>query len=176
MNTTLVRPAVAAAVLIAALAVALPELVADGGAEAEVPSPAAATTSASVHVLDERVYADGTAPYTRAATRTVPAAAPAGGALTALFAGPTPEESAAGLRFVGSGATGFRDLAISAGVARVHLVGGCAAGGSTFTVADLIAPTLKAFPTVTWVKIYGPDGSTERPTGDSDSIPECLEP
>ncbi len=58
----------------------------------------------------------------------------------------------------------------------MRLVGGCSSGGSTVTVAESIASTLKAFPTVDWVKIYSPGGTTERPTGNSDSIPECLEP
>jgi hypothetical protein len=98
------------------------------------------------------------------------------GALLRLFAGPTQAELTAGLRFVGSGATGFADLSISNQIARVRLTGGCDSRGSTFTVANLITPTLKQFSTVRWVKIYDPAGNTERPTGNSDSIPECLEP
>jgi len=73
--------------------------------------------------------------------------------------------------------TGVRDLPVAPNrVARVRLTGGCSSGGSTFTVANLISPTLKQFPTVRWVKIYDPAGTTESPTGQSDSIPECLEP
>ncbi|WP_439657916.1 hypothetical protein ACSHWB_36780 [Lentzea sp. HUAS TT2] len=62
------------------------------------------------------------------------------------------------------------------GIARVRLTGGCSSHGSTFSVADEIMPTLKQFSSVRWGKIYDPQGDTERPTGQTDSIPECLEP
>ena len=48
--------------------------------------------------------------------------------------------------------------------------------GSTVTVANEIVPTLTQFPSVDWVKIYGPGGHTEQPSGSSDAIPTCLEP
>lgn len=134
------------------------------------------TVNVKDHFVDSRRFAVGTEPYTRAVVRPVIPPATAAGALQRLFAGPTQAEKAAGLRLVNSKATGFTALSISGGVARVRLVGGCSSGGSTLTVADQIMPTLKQFSTVTWVKIYAPDGSTERPTGNSDSIPECLEP
>jgi Sporulation and spore germination len=109
-------------------------------------------------------------------SRPVPTDAPAAGALHALFAGPTQQERAAGLRLVRSGAWGFADLSIAGGVARVRLTRGCHSGGSTTTVAGEIAPTLRQFPTVDWVKILDPRGHTELPTGSVDSIPACLEP
>lgn len=108
--------------------------------------------------------------------RRVPASSPAAAVLQSLFAGPTPTERANGLRLVRSGATGFDHLSISGGVARLRLTGGCRSGGSTTTVANEIVPTLKQFPSVDWVKIFGPGGHTESPTGPSDSIPACLEP
>lgn len=111
-----------------------------------------------------------------ARSRPVPAGAPAAGALHALFAGPTPQERAAGLRLVRSRAWGFDDLSVVDGIARVRLTRGCRSGGSTITVAGEIAPTLRQFPTVDWVKILAPGGGTEQPTGDVDSIPACLEP
>ena len=98
------------------------------------------------------------------------------GALQRLFAGPTQAELSAGLLFVNSEATGFTGLTISAGIARVTLTGGCDSHGATTTVASEIMPTLKQFATVQWVKIYDPSGQTERPSGNSDSIPFCLEP
>jgi len=122
-------------------------------------------------------YAAGTMPDTRTVQRVVPARSPASAVLNHLFAGPTAAESATGLRTVLSGATDFDRLRISStGVARVRLLGGCTSGGSTFTIANLIVPTLKQFSTVHYVKIYDPSGQTEQPTGLSDSIPECLEP
>lgn len=122
-------------------------------------------------------YVAGTPPYTRTVRRVVPASTPASTVLNQLFAGPTAAERAAGLRTVRSGASDFNRLSISSTrVARVRLFGGCSSGGSTFTVANLIMPTLRQFPTVRFVKIYDPSGHTERPAGLSNSIPECLEP
>lgn len=122
-------------------------------------------------------YVAGTMPDTRKVRRVVPAWSPASAVLNQLFAGPTAAERAAGLRIVRSGATDFDHLSISStGVARVRLLGGCNSRGSTFTIANLIVPTLKQFPTVRYVKIYDPSGHTERPTGLNDSIPVCLEP
>ena len=40
----------------------------------------------------------------------------------------------------------------------------------------IVTACLRQFPTVDWVKIYGPDGSTEQSQGQVDSIPTCLEP
>jgi Sporulation and spore germination len=108
--------------------------------------------------------------------RRVPASSPAGATLQSLFAGPTPSERANGLRLVRSRATGFDQLAIAGGIARLRLTGGCASGGSTTTVASEIVPTLKQFPSVDWVKISDRNGHTETPSGSSDSIPACLEP
>jgi hypothetical protein len=131
----------------------------------------------TVRFLDAPRFNAGTPPYTRNVNRRVPSAAPATAVLHQLFAGPTSAERARGLRTVRSGATGFTRLTISGSkVARVYLKGGCNSGGSTFTVANLIRPTLKQFPSVRWVKIYDPQGRTEAPTGRRDSIPACLEP
>ena len=93
-----------------------------------------------------------------------------------LFAGPTSAESASGLRLRQSRATGFTGLSIADLVARLRLTGGCSSGGSTFSIADQIYPTLKQFATVDFVKIYDPAGQTERPSGPNDSIPFCHEP
>jgi hypothetical protein len=134
------------------------------------------TVPANVHFLDLDRFQTGVPPYTRAVTRPVVPPATARGALQRLFAGPTQEEIAQRLRFVDSDATGFANLSIVDGIARVRLTGGCSSHGSTFTIADEIFPTLKQFSSVRWVKIYDPQGRTERPTGQSDSIPECLEP
>jgi hypothetical protein len=87
-----------------------------------------------------------------------------------------PRREGTGLRLVASKATGFTDLSIVNGVARVRLAGGCGNGGSTFTIADEIFPTLKQFRRVHWVKIHGPTGHPEHPYGHTDSIPVCLEP
>ncbi len=67
-------------------------------------------------------------------------------------------------------------MTISPPIARVRVTGGCSSGGSTFTIADEIYPTLKQFSTVDFVTIYDPAGHTEAPGGHHDSIPVCLEP
>ena len=61
-------------------------------------------------------------------------------------------------------------------MARVQLTGKLSSGGSTFTIANEIMPTLKQFRSVRWVKIYDQAGHTERPSGPGDSIPFSLEP
>jgi hypothetical protein len=134
------------------------------------------TVPVGVHLLDLNRFEPGVEPYIRAVSRPVIPPATARGALQRLLAGPTQEELAQRLRFVNSDATGFTDLSIVDDVARVRLVGGCNSHGSTFTIADEIIPTLKQFSSVRWVKIYDPQGRTEQPTGQSDSISECLEP
>ena len=62
-------------------------------------------------------------------------------------------------------------MSIRDGVARVQLTGKLSSGGSTFTIANEIMPTLMQFRSVHWVKIYDQKGHTERPFGPSDSIP-----
>lgn len=128
------------------------------------------------YFLNTHRFASGTQPYVQAVSRPVIPPATAFGAMQRLFAGPTPAELSRGLRFVSSGATGFRNLSIRDGVARIQLTGNVSSGGSTFTIANEIMPTLKQFPSVHWVKIYDQHGRTERPYGHSDSIPFSLEP
>lgn len=134
------------------------------------------TRTVHAFFLDVKRFREGHEPFVRAVHRPVIIPKLAFGALQRLFAGPTLAELRAGLRFTSSKATGFRKVTIVDRVARVWLTGGCSSGGSTFTVAGEIMPTLRQFPSVRWVKIYSPSGHTERPTGHSDSIPECLEP
>jgi hypothetical protein len=128
------------------------------------------------YFLNTHRFATGTAPYTAGVYRPVIWPATAFGAMQRLFAGPTQAELARGLKFVSSGATGFKILSIRDGVARVQLLGKISSGGSTFTIANEIMPTLKQFRSVHWVKIYDRNGHTERPFGHSDSIPFSLEP
>jgi hypothetical protein len=128
------------------------------------------------YFLNTHRFATGQAPYTTAVYRPVTGPATAFGAMQRLFAGPTQAELARGLKFVSSGATGFKILGIRDGVARVQLLGKVSSGGSTFTIASEIMPTLKQFGSVRWVKIYDRFGHTERPFGHSDSIPFSLEP
>jgi hypothetical protein len=128
------------------------------------------------YFLNTHRFATGRSPYTEAVYRPVIWPRTAFGAMQRLFAGPTQAELARGLRFVSSGATGFKSVTIHDGVARVWLTGRVSSHGSTFTIANEIMPTLKQLPGVHWVKIYDQNGHTERPFGHSDSIPFSLEP
>ncbi len=121
---------------------------------------------------------DGPPPYVVPVDRIVPTASAAKSLLRRMFAGPTAQEKADGLRFVASEATGFADLRINdRQVARVRLTGGCDGNGSTIaTIATEIMPTLRQLAAVDWVKIEDPQGTTGRPWGQVDSIPACLEP
>ncbi len=113
---------------------------------------------------------------TTAVQRPVIPPATAYGALQRLFAGPTQAENARGLRLISSKATGFSKFTVKKGVARVYLTGRVSGGGSAFTIADQIRPTLKQFPSIKWVKIYDARGHTQQPYGPSDSVPRSLEP
>ncbi len=135
-----------------------------------------ATEWRSVYFLDKDRFDAGTSPYVRAVVRPVRPRTPATGVMDRLFAGPTPAERKDGLRRVRSNARDYANLRIAEGIARVRLTAGCSSGGSTFTVADEIQPTLRQFDTVDWVKVYGPARHTADPHGSTDSIPACLEP
>ncbi len=129
-----------------------------------------------VWFLDADRFVANTEPFFTPRLRPVRARVPAVDLMDRIFAGPLPRERAHGMRLLRSRATGWTRLRIADQIARVQLVGGCSSGGSTVTVAGHIMPTLKQLPRVRWVKIYDPAGTTEYPTGPSDSIPECLEP
>lgn len=129
-----------------------------------------------VYFLNEPRFVANTPPFFTPVWRRVRTPAVAGGALHSLFHGPLMTEHDQGLRLVSSDATGFRNLSISNGIARVRLTGGCDSHGSTVTVAGSIIATLKQFPHVRYVKIQDPSGNTGNPTGNSDSIPDCLNP
>jgi hypothetical protein len=135
------------------------------------------TVQRPVWFFDQAAFVANDEPFFRSVRRPVVAGAPAHGLMDRLFAGPTAHERAAGLRLLASGASGYTGLSVSSGeVARLRLLGGCSSGGATVSIAGQIMPTLRQLPNVGWVKIYDPAGSTARPTGQVDSVPECLEP
>ncbi|HEX7542065.1 MAG TPA: NBR1-Ig-like domain-containing protein [Anaerolineales bacterium] len=135
-------------------------------------------TTVNVYFLDSARYVANTLPFETAVTRPVSLSKTnPETVLTQLFLGPTPAELTAGLKVILSGTTGYSSLAIADdSVARVYLTGTCASGGATYTIANLIVKNLKQFSTILWVKIYDQSATTEVPTGQSDSIPACLEP
>ena len=134
------------------------------------------TVDRKVFFLDRDNFVDNVDPFFTPVLRPVRPNAPATGVMDRLFAGPLAGERANGLQLLRSHASGFADLAIADGVARVRLTGGCNSNGSTVSIAGEIVPTLKQFANVDRVKILDPSGSTEMPNGHTDSIPACLEP
>lgn len=138
--------------------------------------PGNATSTVNVWFLDSNHARTGEEPLFRPVQRSVTPPALASAALNEMFAGPTATEKADGLELILSGATGYSNLHIENGIAYVKLEGGCSSGGSTMTIAGEIMPTLRQFASVDYVKIFDPSGTTETPTGASDSIPTCLEP
>jgi hypothetical protein len=75
-----------------------------------------------------------------------------------------------------NGFTGYDRFDLQDGIARVYLKGACDRAGATFTIADLLADSLKQFSEVQFVKIYDENGTTQNPDGLNDSIPSCLQP
>lgn len=134
------------------------------------------TVQRKVWFLDRTRFVDNTGPFFVPRMRPVVALTPATGLMDRLFAGVLPAERADGLQLLRSGANGVAIRSIRHGIARVQLTGACSSGGSTVTIAGEIMPTLRQLPTIDWIKIYGPSGHTEHPTGQRDSIPACLEP
>jgi len=134
------------------------------------------TVDRKVFFLNRDHFVDNVEPFFTPVLRPVRPHAPATGVMDRLFAGPLAGERADGLKLLRSHARGFADLVIADGVARVRLTGGCNSDGSTVSIAGEIVPTLKQFANVDRVKILDPSGSTEIPTGHTDSIPTCLEP
>jgi len=135
-----------------------------------------ATVTRRVYFLNADHVTANRRPFFSSRLRAVRATAPAAGVLDRVFAGPVRSERRHGLRLLLSESTGFSRLRIRDDIARVRLRGGCATQGSTVTVAGAIRPALRQFASVRWVKILDPSGATERPTGNTDSIPACLEP
>lgn len=113
-------------------------------------------------------------PVVRSVLRQIPDATPVNGLLDRIFAGPTDAEMGRGLRLVSNGATGFRSVSVTNGVARLRLTGGCRREGTRTSVASSIRPTLRALAQVDYIKIYDPNGRTTYPTGPRDSLPSCL--
>lgn len=114
------------------------------------------------------------APVVRSVMRQIPNATPVTGLLDRVFAGPSDEEMERGLRIAMNGATGFRSVGVSNGVARLRLTGGCRREGTRTTIASSILPTLRQLRQVDYIKIYDPKGRTTYPTGRRDSLPSCL--
>jgi hypothetical protein len=123
------------------------------------------TVQRRVWFADNTKVARNISPPATAVWRPVLTGTPATGVMDRIYAGPTQAEKAAGLILVTSRTTEWYNLRISDGIARVQLKWVCGGGSTVVTVADEIFPSLRQFASVDYVKIYGPDGTTEYPTG-----------
>jgi len=131
----------------------------------------------SVYFTDSNLYATGTPPFEEAVTsyEAPPSNLPEAD-LRELFRGPTVEERSQSLELINSGFTSFSSLRVENGVAHVYLTGPCASHGATYTIAQPLLANLFQFDEINFVKIYDSAGETEQPTGQTNSIPFCLEP
>lgn len=142
-----------------------------------LPPTEPATVEVTVFFTDGKRYAAGTPPFEAAVTRRAPAGADLPRAvLEEFFKGPTEEERALGVEWITSGFTGFRELIVREGVARVYLIGPCRSNGAVYTIAAPLIANLTQFAEIRYVKIYDEEGTTEQPDGPGNSIPFCLEP
>ena len=147
--------------------------------ETPIPATPLTATAFSIQVFftDSGRFAAGTPPFEEGVTRTaLPEMPLPEQALAHFFRGPTEEERQRGLVLIRSGFTGFRELRVEDGIAHVYLIGECNSQGATYSVAQPILANLLQFPEIQFVKLYGAQGSTEAPEGESNSIPFCLEP
>jgi Peptidase family M23 len=131
----------------------------------------------NVYFVDPRRMASNTPPFEVAGKRWARSDNLPGAVLDAYFSGPgLTEKNNYGWVAIYSGATGYSKLDITNGVARVYLTGSCDKGGSGYTIANVLMVNLKQFSSIQFVKIYDPNGNTQTPDGQSDSIPACLAP
>ncbi|MBN1266387.1 MAG: GerMN domain-containing protein [Anaerolineales bacterium] len=122
-------------------------------------------------------YAVNVLPFEEPVLRSVPAGdSLPEAAVSAYFGGPDEAEQSQGLTLITSGFTGLDHIDIKDGVAHVFLLGDCNSGGAAYTIYQPLHATLLQFDSIQYVKIYDQFGETEQSTGQSDSIPFCLEP
>jgi hypothetical protein len=131
----------------------------------------------TVYFTDSNRYAIGTPPFEAGVTRQVDSGVDLPRAvLVEFFRGPTEAERTQGLDLITSGFTGFSQLVIEDGIARVYLSGPCRSNGATYTIAQPLIANLSQFETIQAIKIYDAEGTTGDPDGPGNSIPFCLEP
>jgi hypothetical protein len=132
---------------------------------------------ATVYFTDSNRYAIGTPPFEAGVTRQVDSGVDLPRAvLVEFFRGPTEAERNQGLDLITSGFTGFSQLVIEDGIARVYLSGPCRSNGATYTIAQPLIANLSQFEAIRAIKIYDVEGTTGDPDGPGNSIPFCLEP
>jgi hypothetical protein len=122
-------------------------------------------------------YDNNLPPFERAGVRWARTNNIYGTLLDEYFKGPgATEKYSYGWIALYNGFTGYSKFELVNGVANIYLKGTCDRGNATYTIANLLTYNFKQFPEVKFVKIYDENGTTQDPTGLSDSIPACLQP
>lgn len=134
------------------------------------------TIEFSVYFLNDQQYNIGQEPYETAVKRFIlKTLDPKQAVIDELFKGPTTSEQAKGLRLVTSGTTGAK-VSLSGNVATVTLLGPCASGGSTYTIANLITKNLEQFKDVSRVTFQLEADKDNLSATSTSDLPDCLQP
>ncbi len=131
----------------------------------------------NVYFVGRFAYENDIPPYERTGVRWARTNNLIGTVLDEYFKGPgSQERTSYGWIALYNGFTGYSRFELTNGVAHVYLTGTCDRAGATYTIADLLIYNFKQFSEVQFVKIYDENGTTQNPSGSSDSIPACLQP
>ena len=132
---------------------------------------------ADLYFVNAFRYNNNLPPFEVAGVRYVRSSNPYALLLDEYFKGPgATERFTYGWIALYNGFTGYSRVELTDGVAHVYLTGTCDRAGATYTIANLLTRNLKQFAQIQFVKIYDENGSTQSPSGASDSIPACLQP
>jgi hypothetical protein len=141
------------------------------------PSPTPQYVKVNVYFVSRYRYTNNLPPFEVAGVRWARSNNVIGTVLDEYFKGPgATERTSYGWIALYNGFTGYNRFELRDGVAHVYLTGTCDRAGATYTIANLLTYNLKRFPEIKFVKIYDENGSTQNPSGLSDSIPACLQP
>jgi hypothetical protein len=131
----------------------------------------------NVYFLNKYRLNNNLPPFEVAGDRWVRSSNIVGGVLDEYFKGPgATEKYYYGWTAIYDGFTGYNQIGISSGIARVYLTGACEPADPAYTIADILTYNLKQFPDIKYVKIYDQNGLTKDPFSLGDSVPVCLEP
>ena len=131
----------------------------------------------NVYFVNQYRYNNNLPPFERAGARYVRSNNVYLSLLDEYFKGPgATERYSYGWINLTNGFIGYNKFEFTNGVANIYLKGTCNRGDATYTIANLLTYNFKQFPEVKFVKIYDENGSTQDPSGLSDSIPACLKP
>ncbi len=145
--------------------------------QTRLPSPTPLYVKINIFWVSQYRYDNNLPPFERAGVRYVRSSSVYTSLLDEYFKGPGfSERYSYGWIGLYNGFTGYSKFEFNNGIANIYLQGTCDRGNATYTIANLLIYNFKQFPEVKFVKIYDENGTTQDPTGLSDSIPACLQP